>query len=54
MICVKCGIDKPDVMRRADIIDKSLLDPKGFPIALPPLCVACCSAYPGREWMRTS
>ena len=55
MTCDKCGLDKSDAIAR--------LAPTGMKehwygdVALkldPVLCAACCSQYPGREWMRES
>lgn len=46
MICEKCGQDKPDVMRRADIPNKEGMT------ATPALCTECCAEIPGREWMK--
>ncbi len=45
-VCEKCGQTKEDVIRRADIPSKEGMSPS------PKLCDACCSEFPGREWMK--
>lgn len=54
MICDKCKQDKPDVMARVEINDKTLTTADGIPITSPALCTDCCATYPGRAWMRRS
>ena len=50
MRCDDCGRDTPDTLRRA--IDYASLVKKGKETGtIPALCTACCSTYPGRQWM---
>ena len=52
MICEKCHVDKPDALRRHGYRNAPHFGNDPALAGEPVLCTACCSRYPGREWMR--